>query len=186
MIWWIPPGCIVSSLEIVGTVNRPEPHTRSPPSVLLASTVGHSIKRTCSWCSLLNFKTHKNNIMERYPETVVSPSPVHLDGKQHVSSKNDKQSIATPGTRRVNGTWVKFMLWIPSSWSFILRKCPDSLSLFSKSWNRWSLLESWSCQYVEVFVWLLGRCCQNFPDLGKSLSPPILLAPKKRCIANIW
>lgn len=85
----------------------------------------------------------------------------------------------TSRERWVNGTWLKLMLWIPSSWSFILRKCPDSLSLFSKSWNRLSFLESLSCQYMEVFVWLSGDIAKIL-QLGKSLfSPPVLLAPTK-------
>lgn len=97
----------------------------------------------------------------------------------HVSNRNGEQLTAIPGNGWVCGAWLMLILWIPSSWSFILRKCPDSLSLFSKPWNRISLWESLSCQYTEVFMWLLGRHCQLFPDLGKSLSPPVLLAPTK-------
>lgn len=78
-----------------------------------------------------------------------------------------RELTAIPGNGRVNGTCLMLMLWIPSSWSFILRKCPDPLSSFSNSWNRLSLLESLSCQYMEIFTRLPGRCCQNFPDLGK-------------------
>lgn len=121
-----------------------------------------------------NSETHTTKLMQPSPETIVC-----LGGRQHMSSINGEQLTAIPDNEWVNGTRLKWMLWIPSSWSFILRKCPDSLLLFSKSWHRWSLLESLSCQYVEVFMWLLGRCCQTFPDPGKSFSPPVLLAPTK-------